>query len=103
MHFSYYLLGMVSQCHRTPPPSSGMLSPCGENFNSSMPSGSGMGSLDWESCGDLIFPNITSDLNDQAESIDDVDELLPDLITEDELEDINFSEMGLTDGRLILL
>lgn len=89
--------GMVSQCHRSPPPSSGMLSPCVENFNSSMPSGSGMGSLEWESCGDLIFPNITSDMNDPAESIDDVDELLPDLITEDELEDINFAEMGLTD------
>jgi hypothetical protein len=63
-----------------------------------MPSGSGMGSLDWESCGDLIFPNITSDLNEPEDPIDDVDELLPDLITEDELEDINFSEMGLTDG-----
>lgn len=76
-----------------------MMSPCGENFNSSMPSGSGIGSLDWESCGDLIFPNITSDLNEPEEPIDDVDELLPDLITEDELEDINFSEMGLTDGK----
>ncbi|XP_060567437.1 endoplasmic reticulum membrane sensor NFE2L1-like isoform X1 [Ruditapes philippinarum] len=90
--------GMVSQCHRSPPHSSGMMSPCGENFNSSMPSGSGMGSLDWESCGDLIFPNITSDLNEPEDPIDDVDELLPDLITEDELEDINFSEMGLTDA-----
>ncbi|XP_053408693.1 endoplasmic reticulum membrane sensor NFE2L1-like isoform X2 [Mercenaria mercenaria] len=90
--------GMVSQCHRSPPHSSGMMSPCAENFNSSMPSGNGMGSLDWESCGDLIFPNITSNLNEPSDPIDDVDELLPDLITEDELEDINFSEMGLTDA-----
>lgn len=61
-----------------------------------MPSGSGMGSLDWNHCnGDLLFPNIT-----QTDSpLEDVDELLPDLITEDELDDINFSEMGLSDGK----
>ena len=60
-----------------------------------MPSGSGMGSLDWNPCNDMLFPNIT-----QTDApLDNVDELLPDLITEDELEDINFSEMGLSDGK----
>lgn len=63
-----------------------------------MPSGSDLHPLEWDSCNDFIFPNITSNINNTCDPIDDVDELLPDLITEDELEDINFSEMGLSDS-----
>lgn len=84
--------------HRSPPHTSGLLSPT-ENFNSSLPSGSEMSGLDWDPCSNFLFPNITSGLN-QSEPIEDVDELLPDLITEDELDvdEINFAEMGIEDG-----
>lgn len=62
-----------------------------------MPSGSDMGTLDWNTCGNMLFSNIT-----QADSpLEDVDELLPELIADDELEDIDLSEMGLSDGKFI--
>ena len=83
---------------RSPAHSSGMLSP-GQNFNSTGPNTNNISPVEWDPCSNLLFPNITNNLN-QTESIEDVDELLPDLITDDELEGINFSEMGLTDGKL---
>lgn len=94
--------GLLSPGHntsdmlRSPAHSSGMLSP-GQNFNSTGPNTNNISPVEWEPCSNFLFPNITNNLN-QTESIEDVDELLPDLITDDELENINFSEMGLTDA-----
>ena len=82
---------------RSPAHSSGMMSP-GQNFNSTGPNTNNISPVEWEPCSNFLFPNITNNLN-QTESIEDVEELLPDLITDDELESINFSEMGLNDGK----
>ena len=78
----------------------GMLSPPQQNYNSTGPGGSAPGTLDWgEPVSSFLFPNITTGLN-QTESMEDVEELLPDLITDDELEEINLiaENMGLNDG-----
>ena len=75
-----------------------MLSPQ-QNFNSTGPNANMPSTLDWEPVGSFLFPNITNSLN-QTESMEDVEELLPDLITDDELEEINLiADMGLDDGR----
>lgn len=78
-----------------------MMSPCADSFNSSMPSGQAMGGLDWNTCGDLLFPNISAELDQTESQLDDVDELLPHLISEEEL-DIDLAEMGLSDGMFCL-
>ncbi|WAR05216.1 NF2L2-like protein [Mya arenaria] len=94
--------GRVSGCHRSPPHSSGMLSPCSsEGFNSSMPGSGCMAPLEIDTPGDSFFPNISSVLSsDNPGGLDNVDDYLPDLMEDEELEDINFSEMGLDDGAM---
>ena len=52
-----------------------------------------MNPVEWDPCQNFLFPNIS-----QPEVIEDVDELLPDLITEDELDDIKFGDIDLSDG-----
>jgi len=92
-----------SGCHRSPPHSSGLLSPCGvgEGFNASMPSSGCLSGLENEAPGEGLFPNVSSVLGGEPA----VDDFLPDLLEDDDLEIINFAEMGIndagTDVRLI--
>ncbi|KAL3837016.1 hypothetical protein ACJMK2_022408 [Sinanodonta woodiana] len=96
---------MMSPVH-----SSGMLSPSrqnntmssqpGQNYNSSVPNTSGMTPIEWDSS-NMLFPNISGSIN-QTESLEDVDELLPELITEDDLDGINLAEMGINDTVISL-
>ncbi|KAH3701483.1 nuclear factor erythroid 2-related factor 2-like isoform X2 [Dreissena polymorpha] len=100
-NISFNNTGMVSQCHGSPSHSSSLLSPCSvrEGFNSSMPSGGPFSGLNMDQQGDGFFPNITSVLSTEDPTLDNINDFLPDL--EDDLEDINFSEMGIDDADLV--
>ena len=85
----------VSQTHRSSPHSSGLMSP-NQAFNSSIPGPSNLNPAEWDPCQNFLLQNIS-----QSDGMEDVDKLLPDLITEDELDKIGFGDIDLSDGMFI--
>lgn len=66
------------------------------NFTPNVPEGRCNNQRDYET-GDLLFLNNSSPIN-QSESLEDVEQLLPDIISNSDLTDYNISEMALNDG-----
>lgn len=66
------------------------------NFTPTSPEGGSSNQRDYET-GDLLFLNDSSPIN-QSDSMKAVEELLPDIINNEDLNDYNFSALAITDG-----